>query len=165
MAVPDATHRSFDSTYCEQLQASGAVALDLDALWDPRALLDRHTFTGIARSPASGFAEQYCPPDSFTTPVDVRPLVTSVTGFDFDAGEVPTTGLDTEEVEAGMAAIAVAFFGTALDTMGSDGLHLTRYLAPTWLQQHVPMVGCVEIVAGEGSISPPGQQGTGHCLE
>ena len=40
-----------------------------------------------------------------------------------------------------MTQIAVAFFNSALKRSGDDGIHFTRYLAPKWLIDHVPMVG------------------------
>jgi hypothetical protein len=74
---------------------------------------------------------------------------------------LPCTGLDTEEVKQGVSAIATAFFGTVLKRTGSDGIHLTRYLAPEWLRTHVPMVGDAEsdvrVYGSADDVCPPGQ--------
>jgi hypothetical protein len=70
---------------------------------------------------------------------------------------IPCTGLETEEVKQGMKEIAVAFFDSALNRTGKEGIHFTRYLAPKWLMKHVPMVGSAQAYAGPGSVCPPGQ--------
>jgi predicted dienelactone hydrolase len=112
LLLEDATHRTFDSTYCDQLQAAGAFAQD-----DPKALLDLHTFNVIANAPpagASGRATEYCDYEAFTDPVDIRPLVASHTGVQVTRDNVPSTGLDTDEVKRVMAWLAAKFFGKAL---------------------------------------------------
>jgi hypothetical protein len=153
ISIGNATHRSFDSTYCDQVQASGAIAQA-----DPDAILDRHTTAGILTSPTSGRAVEYCSFATFTNPTDIRPLVASLTGFDVTADNVPTTGLETDEVKHGMNELAVTFFGTVLKRSGKDGLHFTRYLAPKWLEKHMPMVGSATAVAGADAVCPPGQE-------
>src|SRR5207244_6346128 len=49
--IAAAVHRSFDSTYCAQLQAAGAIAQA-----NTRAILDRQTVAGIVVAPISGVA-------------------------------------------------------------------------------------------------------------
>ncbi len=58
----------------------------------------------------------YCSFASFTEPTDIRPLVASLANppFDVTAGNVPTTGLDTDEVKQRMKKLAVGFFGKVL---------------------------------------------------
>jgi predicted dienelactone hydrolase len=173
VSIEKATHRSFDSTYCAQLQAAGAVA----AKNGGRALLDLHTVTGIASSPPmglSGKAVHYCSHSFFTRPVSIEPLVASIPGSEFPprvgppsvctSTSIPCTGLDTEEVKQGIKELAVTFFGTVLKRPGKDGPHFTRYLAPKWLEKHEPMVGSgnpvvpgAEAFAGADAICPPGQ--------
>jgi predicted dienelactone hydrolase len=111
VSIENATHRTFDSTYCDQVQASGAIAQA-----DPNAILDRHTIRGIVNHPTSGRAMDYCSLASFTQPTDIRPLVESLADppFSFTAAQVPTTGLDTDEVMPRMKELAVKFFGKAL---------------------------------------------------
>jgi predicted dienelactone hydrolase len=192
--ITNATHRSFDSTYCAQLQAAAAVADkpplgDEDgeveagevASWTARAILDRHTASLIAASPPmglSGKAVHYCASDFFTNPVWIAPAVASIAGSEIasipeltpgvppsaapsiecpstiSVRFPPCTGLDTEEVKLGVKQIAVAFFDSALKRTGADGFRFTRYLAPNWLKEHLPMVGSAEAYAGPGSICP-----------
>jgi len=114
--LENAVHRSFDSTYCAQMQAAGAVAQvrlpDGTIATNPRAILDKHTVDRIVEpnTTKSGVATDYCSLASFTTPVDITPLVRSITGFDFDTQQVPSTGLDTETVKQWITDRAVTFF-------------------------------------------------------
>lgn len=119
--IPNATHRSFDSDYCGQLQSAGA-AFDLDHdgvvelsdldtdgdgvversdLDSSRAILDLHTVRLIAASApggASGKAVHYCASDSFTSPVDIRQLVGAL------AGETPSSEFGCPGDAAGVCA-------------------------------------------------------------
>jgi predicted dienelactone hydrolase len=169
VAIPNATHRSFDSTYCAQLQSAGAIVQgDHDPSLAP--ILDLHTVRLIAASPplgASGKAVHYCAAEFFTKPMDIGPLVGSIPQSEFPPSvgppsvclttSIPCTGLETEEVKHGVKEIAVTFFDTALKREGNDAIHFTRYLAPKWLLEHVPMVGDAAAYAGADSICPPGQ--------
>jgi predicted dienelactone hydrolase len=162
VAIEGATHRSFDSTYCDQMQASGAVAQDLAQpnMANPRKVLDLHSFREIV-APArvtSGAAKDYCSYDAFRNPVDIRPLVASLTGVNVTRDSVPGTGLETDEVKAGMTELAASFFGTVLKRVGNDGTHFTRHLAPKWLEKHEPMIDCALASAGADAIFPPGQE-------
>ena len=203
VGIPNATHRSFDSTYCAQLQSAGAAfdrhrdgvvelsELDTDGdsvverpeLDSARAILDLHTVRLIAVSAVqgiSGKAVHYCASEFFTSPVDIRELVGALAGetpgSEFGCSgspervcapvlgpssvcvtTIPCTDLETEEVKQGMKNIAVAFFDSALNRTGNEGIHFTRYLAPKWLMKHVPMVGSAKAYAGPGSVCPPGQ--------
>ena len=136
--VPDAHHRSFISTFCDQTQATGAIAQTYadhpelpDPIFERRALtgFDANERTGFLTSAAGGGAVEYCSTPTFTVPVDIRPLVRSLTGFCVTgelvdptpgpcttSGDVPTTGLDEEEVQQQMTACAVEFFNTKLAT-------------------------------------------------
>ena len=62
--LPDAHHRTFLSTFCDQLQASGAVV----KAGGSRAILDAHTFNALVTNMNSGNAVDYCPLTAFTTP-------------------------------------------------------------------------------------------------
>jgi predicted dienelactone hydrolase len=106
LVLPDAHHRTFLSTFCDQFQASGAIVKS-----NPRAILDAHTFNAILTNNASGNAVDYCSLATFTTPVDIRSLVT---GFDFATRSVPTTGLSQDTVTQLMADKAVEFFTAKL---------------------------------------------------
>jgi predicted dienelactone hydrolase len=98
-------HRTFDSNYCPELQAAGAIAQA-----SPRAILDAHTFAGIVNSPLSGRAVDYCSFASFTSPVDIRPLAATAGFPNITATSVPLTGLSADAVTPQMAQRAVDFF-------------------------------------------------------
>ena len=103
-----ATHRSFDSTYCAQLQSAGA-AFDTnhDGVVDaaeavstnPNPILDRHTFGLIAASPPgflSGKAVHYCNAGTFTAPVNIEQLVAATPNAEYGCtgatcGVIPPT--------------------------------------------------------------------------
>jgi predicted dienelactone hydrolase len=186
VGIPNATHRSFDSTYCAQLQSAAASAKS-----DPNAILDLDTVGLIAASAPgflSGKAVYYCAPGFFTSPVNIQRVVASIPNAEYscsgveDPGlgdqldsrcilippvappasacvttRIPCTGLETEEVKQGVKEIAAAFFASALKRTGNDGIHFTRHLAPKWLMKHVPMVGSAQAYAGPDSVCPPGQ--------
>ena len=101
VAIPNATHRSFDSTYCAQLQSAGAIAQA-----NPRAILDRYSVPLIARldpGGISGKAVHYCAESFLTTPVDIRPMIASTPSTEYPPAlndvcsttSIPCTGLDT----------------------------------------------------------------------
>jgi len=185
VAIPNATHRSFDSTYCSELQSAATNAKS-----NSNAILDLHTVGLIAASAPmflSGKAVHYCAPEYFTSPVNtvvasipnseyscnplspdqLEPncyLISPTTGpttcptITIGTNNIPCTGLDTGEVTRGIKAIAVAFFDSALRRSdGHHGIDFERYLAPKWLMKHVPMVGSAQAHAGRDSICPPGQ--------
>ena len=110
LVLPDAHHRTFLSTFCDQLQASGAITQANPT----RAILDAHTFTAVLTNNVSGNAADYCTFATFTSPVDIRPLVASRTGFNVTASNVPTTGLSQDSVTQQTADLAVSFFTTKL---------------------------------------------------
>ena len=64
-----------------------AVGLDRrgEGLNPTRAILDAHTFTALLTNNVSGNAVDYCTFATFTSPVDIRPLVASRTGFNVTA--------------------------------------------------------------------------------
>ena len=109
VTIDNAVHRTFDSTYCEQLQSAAAIAQSTT-----RALLDNQTALRILVAPSNGVAMDYCGFETFTTPTDIRPLVKSLTGFDVTETSVPTTGLTTARLRPCISEMAVSFFGDAL---------------------------------------------------
>jgi len=149
VAIPNATHRSVDSTYCAQLQSAAAHAKS-----DPNAILDLHTVGLIAASAPgflSGKAVHYCAPSYFTSPVNIQRVVASTPNAEYfctgtedpSLGDqldptcsltppvagppspcattsIPCTCLDTDEVKQGITEIAVAFFDSALKRTDHD---------------------------------------------
>jgi len=109
--LSNAVHRSFSSSFCSQMQAAGAIAQS-----DPtRAILDRHTLTNVLVStPENGSTLDYCADDYFTHPVDIRPIVSSMTGFNVTESNVPRLGVASDEVNRLVSELAVAFFDSTL---------------------------------------------------
>ena len=92
--LPAATHRSFDSTYCAQLQSAGTAfdtdgsrVIEDDELTNSRPILDRHTFSLIATSNpplfVSGKAVHYCAREFFTRPVNIERLVAATPNAEY----------------------------------------------------------------------------------
>jgi predicted dienelactone hydrolase len=103
-------HRHFDSGLCAETQSSAAIAIA-----NPRAILDRETLRGLVILPSgNGVAMDFCRFETFTDPTDIRPLVSSLTGFDVTPPNVPTTGVDSTDVKKEVLRRAVAFFQSVL---------------------------------------------------
>ena len=154
--LPQVTHRSFDSTYCAQLQSAGA-AFDSDGDRTVSAAeatatnrpLDAWNLPLIAASyPGylSGKAVHYCSPRTFTSPVNIEPLVAATNNAEFtctDAGcgwaphtvampanqagvctvplaAPPCTGKSTDAVKADIVDDAINFFGPRLDVRAPE---------------------------------------------
>jgi predicted dienelactone hydrolase len=126
--IANAKHRHFDCGLCAQTQSSGAIAQTAEAVvGDPsttRAILDlQTTCTLVTSTPSnctdvtygpSGVSMNFCELDAFTSPTDIQPLVTSLTGFNFASSNVPTTGLSSDQVKEQVIELAAAFFGRVL---------------------------------------------------
>jgi predicted dienelactone hydrolase len=110
--IENAKHRHFDSGLCAQTQSSGAIAAA-----SPRAILDLRTFDTLVRpsfNPSSGVPMDFCGYDTFTMPSDITNLVFSLTGFSVTPTNVPTTGLDSNQVKNQVVGLARDFFGRVL---------------------------------------------------
>ena len=113
LVLDGATHRSFDSTYCAQLQSAGQ-AFDKDhngvvsaaeaVSTDPNPIFDRQTVGLIAASAPgflSGKAVHYCAAAIFTSPVNIEQLVAATPNAEYGCtgagcGVIrPTTGPST----------------------------------------------------------------------
>jgi predicted dienelactone hydrolase len=104
--IEKANHRHFDSGLCAQTQSAGGIASV-----NPRAILDLQTLTGLVILPSGGgVAMDFCGFETFTNPTDIRTLVASLTKVNFP-DNVPTTGLDSSEVQEEVTERAVDFFG------------------------------------------------------
>jgi hypothetical protein len=69
----------------------------------------------------------FCGFETFTNPNDIRPLVSSLTGFNVNPTNVPTTGLDSDQVKEQVVELAVAFFGQVLDGDNNDSPPFTDF--------------------------------------
>ncbi len=120
--IENAKHRHFNSGLCAQTQSSGAIAAA-----NSRAILDLQTIRERVKSP-NGVPMDFCEFETFTSPSDIRPLVFSLTGFTVTPDNVPTTGLDSNEVKNEVIELAVAFFGHALEIDSDDNRPFTDLL-------------------------------------
>jgi predicted dienelactone hydrolase len=116
LVLDHATHRSFDSTYCAQLQSAGAAfdtnhdglvsateAANPGVLAD-RRIFDRHTVGLIAASAPgfiSGKAVHYCAAEIFKTPVNIEQLIAATPNAEYGCTDAtcgvipPTSGPST----------------------------------------------------------------------
>ena len=86
IACRTAFHRTFDSTYCEQVQSSGTIAAA-----NPNAVLDKQTFDQIAFHADVGVRPQnYCRPSTFTLPAVADAHWSPPTASRSTATNVPT---------------------------------------------------------------------------
>jgi predicted dienelactone hydrolase len=134
----NAVHRTFNSSFCDQLQASGAATLANPT----RGILDRHTLTNMIGTAVNGSVLDYCAYDYFTSPVDISALVSSLTGFAVTETSVPRTGVSSDEVAAIVNELAVLFFSATLEHKGEGKLvgHLDHKL----MARHGPFIEHVE---------------------
>ncbi len=136
--IDNAKHRHFDSGLCAQTQSSGAIAAA-----NSNAILDLHTIsTLVAALPygVSGVAMDFCGLETFTNPTDIRPLVASLTGFNFTTTPVPTTGLDSTAVKEQVIVLAVLFFGHVLEGDSNDNRPFADLLPLKFEGQPKPIV-------------------------
>jgi len=153
VVVRDAEHLSFGSALCARMQAAGGVRLA-----NPRAILEDRTVRTLLTPTVATFGStlDYCSYDAFVEPVDIRPLVQTITGVDVTESNVPRTQ-DAREVSRLSVILAVSFFNAALDEQGADGLRFTRYLTPRYLMQHEPNVLSAETILRGDATCPEGQ--------
>ncbi len=118
--IPNAHHRTFDSTYCDQAQSSGAIATA-----DPTRRVDKHTFDLMATHPTSGRTQDYCPYSAFTSPTDVTGLLFAANGFAVTPTNVPTTGLTVDTVKQQVADMAMEFFAAKLARAAGGGVSVS----------------------------------------
>ena len=118
VVIENGFHRTFDSTYCDQVQSAGTIARA-----DANAVLDRQTFNQIAVHPSSGGAVDYCARSTFTAPV--ASLIQEHTGFTVTDTNVPTSTLDTDTVKTQMTAMAIDFFTRKLAYVAGGGVSAT----------------------------------------
>ena len=124
--IPNAKHRHFDSGLCAETQSSGAIAVA-----NSRAILDLQTVRTLVTGGSlrdNGRSMDYCGFETFTNPIDIRALVASLTAFNVTPDNVPTTGLDSNDVKDEVVELAVIFFGHALDRDSDDYGPFTDFL-------------------------------------
>jgi predicted dienelactone hydrolase len=136
----NAVHRTFSSSFCDQMQASGAATLANPG----RGILDRHTLTNMIGNAVIGSVLDYCTYDYFTTPVDISPLVSSLAGFAVTDTSVPRTGVSSDDVAQIVNELAVLFFRATLEDEGER--KLVRYFDHKLVDRHGSFIAHVESV-------------------
>jgi len=122
-------HGVYSIDRCAKMQAAGAI---LQA--EPRAIGEQLTLENIMVSANSGTPIDYCTFDYFVEPVDIRPVVKTMTGFDVTPDNVPRQ-LDTVTAMRVVLELANSFFDATLVKRDEDdaGPRFKRYLRPTFL--------------------------------
>jgi predicted dienelactone hydrolase len=132
VVIQSGVHRHFDSAYCAQMQSAGSIAQA-----NSNAVLDLQTVTQILVSALSGIAPDYCALDYFEQPINITPIVNSITGFTVETTppNVPTTGLTTDTVKEQVISLAVSFFGRVLNRGDGDDRPFTDCLPDEFKNQ------------------------------
>lgn len=139
--IPNAVHRTFNSTYCEQMQSAAAIYQA-----NSRALLDFHTASRILTIPPngnpSGVGMNYCGYESFRSPIDIRTIVETLTatqtttGFVVTETNVPTTGLTIAQLRPSVSEMAVTFFEHVIGRSNSRWHHFREDFPIGWFIRH-----------------------------
>ncbi len=153
--IKNTMHRHFATGFCPEMQASAAIVMANPT----RAILDRHTLTGILTSPVNGNAVDICGFGYFSNPVDIRPLVFSLTGYSVTETNVPTTSIDTLEIRRLMSEIAVTFFDSVIKALRHEdqpcndsvcsNARFNRYLSDKFLLKKESEISTAIIVTDE----------------
>jgi predicted dienelactone hydrolase len=122
-----AEHGAFSIQRCAQMQATGAIAMA-----NPRAIGEQLYFENIILSGNSGTPIDFCLFDSFVNPVDIRPLVKTMTGIDVTPDNVPRD-LDTVAAMRLVLELANTFFDATLVKNAQPGVHFKQYMSPKFL--------------------------------
>jgi predicted dienelactone hydrolase len=138
LLLASTVHRSFSSGFCSQMQASGAIVQANPT----RAILDLQTLTGLINPlPVGtlGSTLDYCAYESFTSPVDIRPVVSTLNPFGVTETSVPRVGASSAEVAGLVIDLAVDFFNAILKCKAVD-----HYLGDNFLQQYDALISLVQ---------------------
>lgn len=138
----DTMHRTFNSSFCDQMQASGAATLANPV----RGILDRHTLNNTLAlgNPRNGSTLDYCTHGYFTSPVDIRALVSSVTGFAVTETSVPRTGVSADDITPIVNETAVLFFRATLE--GKAKGRLACYIDHELVARHGGFIADMQFV-------------------
>jgi hypothetical protein len=122
-----AEHGVYSINRCAQMQAAGAIYQA-----EPRAIGEQLTLENIMLSGVSGTPIDYCLFESFTQPVDIRPTIKTMTGFDVTEDNVPRQ-LDTVTAMRLVLELANTFFDAVLVKQAQPGVHFKQYLSPKFM--------------------------------
>jgi pimeloyl-ACP methyl ester carboxylesterase len=129
-----AEHRVYGSHYCAQTQAAGAILLDetrIDKM-NPRAIGERLTLENIILHPTAGTSLDWCFYHTFARPVDITPVIKTMTGFQVTPDNVPRQ-LDSDTAMRLVLELANTFFDAVLVKEARPGVHFKQCLSPKFL--------------------------------
>lgn len=139
LVVTGAQHRAFAAALCDQTQSSAAIAQN-----NPSAVLELHTARAQLLNPVSGVAVDYCPYQAFVSPVDVRPLVETISDFVVTQDSVPSDGVTSSQVQESMLNLAESFLRATLRQHD-----FSKFLSEKKVRKSVDLVETVEVCDGD----------------
>ena len=122
-------HGVYSSQRCSNMQAAGAIYQA-----NPRAIIEQFTMENIMLAATSGTPIDYCTYGYFVNPVDVTPLVKTMTGFTVTPDNVPRM-LDTDNAMRLIVELASTYFDATLVKKGQPGVHFKQYISPKFLMK------------------------------
>jgi hypothetical protein len=122
-------HGVYGPDRCAKMQAAGAVFLA-----EPRAIGEQLTLENVLISANSGTPIDFCRFEWFVHPVDIRPVVKTMTGFDVTPDSVPRQ-LDNAIARRVVLELANTLFDAVLikRNSGAADVHFKQYLVPPFL--------------------------------
>ncbi|HEY0810221.1 MAG TPA: hypothetical protein VGD49_08670, partial [Longimicrobiales bacterium] len=112
-------HNSFRTSLCARVQSAAAVRQA-----NSRAIIEDRTVSSFLVT-TMGSSLDYCAYDTYVNPVDIRPIVKTMTGVDVTETNVPRL-LDADELSRLLVRLAVSFFDAALEGNAADGVRFNR---------------------------------------
>jgi hypothetical protein len=142
ITLSNTVHRTFSSSFCDQMQASGSATLANPV----RGILDQHTLANMIGNPINGSVLDYCPYEYFTTPIDIVGLVSSLSGgFVITESSVPRAGVSSDNVAQVINELAVVFFGATLEHKGEG--RLVSYFGRKLVKQYESLIGEIQYIS------------------
>jgi predicted dienelactone hydrolase len=140
LVIKASEHRTMTSGFCAVAQASGA----LTKAQPVRAILDRQTFTNLLTNvQTNGSVLDYCGYETFTSPVDIKPITQSIHGDPVTPTNVPRTGVTSDMFAELARTLAVDFFEATLNCRHAD-----RYLDDDFQAQYASLIVSLQRQAG-----------------
>ena len=122
-------HGVYSSQRCSNMQVAGAIYQA-----NARAIIEQFTMENIMLAATSGTPIDYCTYGYFVNPVDVTPLVKTITGFTVTPENVPKM-LDTDNAMRLIVELASTYFDATLVKKGQPGVHFKQYISPKFLMK------------------------------
>ena len=128
----NATHNSAGSNKCAQMQAAGAIRTG-----NPRAFLEESRLSTMLSGLIAGTAYTFCEYPHFTTPVDIRAIVTTIGGITPTPTNVPSQ-LSVSDVQRATMEVLLPFLHVVLNPSGKINFSDGGFLNPRFALKHEP---------------------------